>query len=134
MVKTYEKTVIVTASINANTPANAVTVVSFTVDPQEGSVSSIVIPKGEYWVLEDSWITSEQTPDGILKLIKNRTDIAVETPPINTMLVSNPSRPRIKPSVFEEHDTVVGHFINLAAVGTGGATVTLYLKFKIFKD
>ncbi|HDJ94979.1 MAG TPA: hypothetical protein ENG46_01410 [Acidilobales archaeon] len=134
MVKVLDVPVRVKAAIQANTKAGGTTPLQFEIDPRIGFQYSINIPKGEYWVLVDAWIESSQTPDGKAILFRNDTDVVVRTPNINTMDVSNNSRPRIGKVLFKEFDKITGVFINAADVGTAGATVYFHLLFKRVTD
>ena len=134
MVRVVDLPVRVKAAIAANTPANGTTALQFETDPRIGFQTSLTVPKGEIWVLVDAWIESSQTPDGKAVIYKNDDIAIVKTPNINTMLVSNNSRPRIGKVMFREFDKITGVFINASAVGTGGATVYFHLLFKKITD
>jgi len=122
-------------SIPANTPANASNNISIIIDPKVGPVTQFTIPKGYRYVLVDAFIKSsgDVGADGIAKLKRNFYEDHVITPPLSTMLVSNPSRPMIAGKSWEEGDTISGEFINTVAVGAEAKTNTFYLVFDIYK-
>lgn len=131
-VKRIEQSAVATVSIPANTPANSTIPVSFTIDPRAGSESIVNIPLTESWVIDDIYVDASQTPDGIVEFYKNLRNKVLVTPRINTLLVSNPSRPKPPKLVYEAGSKLSAFFVNAAAVGTGGATVTFHLKLVMF--
>jgi len=128
-VKKIEHTGIITITLPANLPANQTVVASFTLDPRYPSVSRLTIPKGETWQIEDIYITSAPSVDCIVRIVKNEREVIHITPPVSTLDVSNPARPRLGvPITFSEYDTVTIEAINLANVGSSDVTITLYVK------
>jgi hypothetical protein len=128
-------TVQATVSIPANTPANASNNITFVIDPKVGGVTQFTIPKSFRYVLVDAYIKASDDvgADGIAKLKRNFYEDHVITPPLSTMLVSNPSRPMIAGKAWEEGDSLSGEFINTVAVGAEAKTNTFYLVFDIYK-
>jgi len=128
-------TVIAQVTVPANTPANASNNISFIIDPKVGAVTQYTIPKGFRFALVDMFIkaSGDVGVDGIAKLKRNFFVDYVITPPLSTMLVSNPSRPSIAGKAWEEGDVISGEYINTNAVGTNPATVTFYLVFDVYK-
>jgi len=128
-------TVIAEVTVPANTPANASNNINFTIDPKVGAVTQYTIPKGFRFVLVDMYIkvSGDVGVDGIAKLKRNFFEDHVITPPLSTMLVSNPSRPSIAGKAWEEGDVISGEYINLSATGSNSAKVTFYLVFDVYK-
>jgi len=122
-----EITAIVTATFPANLPANQKVAASMQLDPQLGTVTQQQVPINESWVIDDVYVSASQTPDAILDFKKNLYTSLVRTNPINTLLVSNPSRPKIAKKVLGKGDILTIEAQNLAAVGTAGATITVYV-------
>jgi len=128
-------TVTATVTVPANTPANASNNISFTIDPKVGAVTQYTIPKGFKFNLVDAFIkaSGDVGVDGIAKLKRNFFEDYVITPPLSTMLVSNPSRPAVTPKSWSEGDVISGEYINTANVGSTPANVTFYLVFDVYK-
>jgi hypothetical protein len=122
-----EITAIVTATFPASLPANQKVAASMQLDPQLGTVTQQQVPINESWVIDDVYVSASQTPDAILEFKKNLYTSLVRTNPINTLLVSNPSRPKIAKKVLGKGDILTIEAQNLAAVGTAGATITVYV-------
>jgi len=122
-------------TVPANTPANASNNINFVIDPKVGAVTQYTIPKGFRFVLVDAYIkaSGDVGVDGIAKLKRNFFEDYVITPPMSTMLVSNPSRPTITPKAWEEGDVISGEYINTAPVGNNPATVKFYLVFDVYR-
>jgi len=128
-------TVIATVTVPANTPANASNNISFVIDPKVGPTTQYTIPKGFRFNLVDAFIkaSGDVGVDGIAKLKRNFFEDYVITPPLSTMLVSNPSRPAITSKSWNEGEVISGEYINTAAVGSSAASVTFYLVFDVYK-
>ncbi len=122
-------------TVPANTPANASTNIYFTIDPKVGAVLQHTIPKGFRYVLVDTFIKSSDDVkvDGIAKLKRNFFIDHVVTPPVSTLLVSNPSRPAVAVRAWDEGDVLSGEFINLAPTGGEARSVVFYLVFDVYE-
>jgi len=131
-VKQLSETWTLTATFPANLPANGVVVLNFTRDPLRGAVTQEQVPQTENWVIDDMWIEASQTPNTIIILKRNIEEDLLRSPPINTLLVSNPSRPMIPRKRLKRGDILTGTAINLAAIGTASETITLYIKVMRF--
>jgi len=70
---------------------------------------------------------------GIAKLKRNFFIDHVVTPPVSTLLVSNPSRPAVAVRAWDEGDVLSGEFINLAPTGGEAKTVVFYLVFDVYQ-
>ena len=128
-----EHTVIITATFPANLPANQKVPAQIVLDPGLGAVNVQPVPSTEAWVVEDIFVVSSQAVDAILTFYKNLSEVAFKTAPINTLLVSNPSRPRITPFLYEPNSLITIDAQNLAAIGTSAVTITVYAKLRRFK-
>jgi len=128
-------TVTCTVVVPKGTPANASNNISFTIDPKVGSVVQYTIPKGFRFTLVDMYIKSSADvgADGIAKLKKDFFEDYVITPPLSTMLVSNPSRPQVTSKTWDEGSTLSGEYINTVPAGDTDKTVTFYLIFDVYK-
>jgi len=132
-VKVKEITAIFQASVAANLPANSIVPINIIIDPLAGPKTEHQVPLSQSWVLDDVYITSSQSPDGIIQFRKNRDTVVTSTAPVSTLLVSNPTRPTVTKKVWGPADILSAYFITLAAQGTSATTVTVYVKFKIFE-
>jgi hypothetical protein len=121
-------------TVPANTPANASNNIYFTIDPKVGAVLQHTIPKDFRYVLVDAFIksASDVGVDGTAKLKRNFFTDHIVTPPISTLLVSNPSRPAVAVRAWDEGDVLSGEFINLAPTGNEARTVVFYLVFDVY--
>jgi len=127
-----EQTFVLTVTVRANQPVNSTLVAKITTDPRYEPVTTLRVPKGETWYIDDIYVTGTQPVDGILRIIKNERQAVHITSPINSLLVSNPSRPTTKPAApFEEFNTITAEFINFTSP-TADQTVTVYMKVKRF--
>ena len=125
-----EFTVIAKVTIDANAPANSTFPVKFLVDPRQGELNAIQVPKGETWVLKDVYVTSAPSVDAVAEIFKNDDNKVLMTDPLSALVQSNPAKPKYKPIVFEEFSKISADVITLAANGTSAVTETFYLKFE----
>jgi len=131
-VRRVPATLTCTATFAANLPANSVVPVNMTLDPLVGAQTVLQVPQNESWVIEDVYIISSQTPNAIVEMYKNDLEKEIVTDPINTLLVSNPTRPRYPKKVYGPFSRLTMRAINLAAIGTDAATITFYVKIMRF--
>ena len=131
-VKRVEMTVTVTATFPALLPANQKIYATITLDPALGAVSQQQVPVKEAWVVEDIYVIATQPPDAILEFVKNLTESMFKTAPVNALIVTNPSRPVIKPVMYRGAEIITVVAQNLAAAGTAAETVTAYAKIVTF--
>jgi hypothetical protein len=125
-----EQTFVLTVSIPANQPVNSTLIAKITTDPRYDPVTTLRVPKGETWFIDDIYVTGSQPVDGILRVIKNERQVVHITSPVNSLLVSNPSRPVSKlPEPFDEFSTITAEFINLSSPAAA-QTNTIYMKVK----
>lgn len=125
----------VTISLPANLPANSSSVASFIFDPRAGSTTIYTVPKGYKIRLVDAYITAtgDVPVNGELRLKKNLYTDAAVIGNVNTLLVSNPSRPAVAPADWDQMEILTGEYINYTAVGTSAQTVTLTLVFDFYR-
>ena len=127
-----EITATISATFAATLPANQKQYATITLDPALPTVSQQQVPVTEAWVVEDIYVVAAQTPDSILEFVKNLTESMFRTAPINSLLVSNPSRPRVKPSMLRGAEILTIVAQNLAVIGAAAETITAYAKLARF--
>jgi len=131
-IKQMEHTAIVQVTFKANSPANSQVYASVMLDPALGAVQQFQIPPNEAWVLEDLFVTSAPGVDAILTFRKNISEDVAKTPPLSTLTVTNPARPRMDKLLYEGSTILTIVAQNLSAVGSSDVTVTAYLKIRRF--
>jgi len=125
-----EQTYQIVVNVDANKPTNSTITGKITIDPRYDPVTQLPVNKGEIWYIEDIYVTSTPSVDGIVRLIKNGREVIHITPPISALLVSNPSRPVSKPAEpLREFETLSVEFINFTSPSSA-QTVTIYMKVK----
>jgi hypothetical protein len=119
-------------SIAGSAPAYS-TVPGQILNASTGTLSpNYTVPKGRVLVLDDVFITASQPVDGKLVIKRNNITNVAETVDINSLLVSNPSRPKISPVVFQEGDEVSFELKTIAAnSGTSAVTDTVLVKYHL---
>jgi len=129
MVTSIPRTLIVTANIPANQPASSVNKVTITRDVLEGPLNSVQLPLDRRWVIKDVYISSsgDVGVDGVFIFYKNFDKVVARSQKASTLLVSNPSRPKVSIPAYEPGDVMYILFINLVAGGTAAATTTIYI-------
>lgn len=131
-IREVEVTAVITATFAANLPANNKVVASIQLDPSIPAVNMLQVPVTETWALEDIFVAASQTPDTIIEFVRNLTQSALRSPPVNGLIVTNPARPIPSPVIFNGADIITIAAQNLAAIGTVAATVTIYAKLRKF--
>ena len=132
-VNRVEVTVTISCTFTALLPANQKMYATITLDPALGAVSQQQVPVKEVWVVEDIYVIATQTPDAILEFVKNLTETQFKTAPVNALIVTNPSRPVIKPKMYRGADIITVIAQNLAVIGATDETITAYAKIVTFK-
>lgn len=118
------------AVVRATIPAGAAGVEvagTITVDPVVGAVSSVTIPKGRKWVIEDVYVTATSGVGVVMNFVRNGEEVLATTPPIDTLLVSNPSRPKVGNIEYDSGDVWTVTFTTISTVATS-TNVTVYCK------
>ena len=120
------KTLVVTVTFAANTPANMRK--SATIIDGTRSLAEYVVSKGKVLAIKDVYIkdSADVGVSSFATLVVDDEDKA-HTAPLEVLLVSNPSRPRIPPLRVDEFKKLRVDVTNLAAVGTEDKTVTFYI-------
>jgi hypothetical protein len=125
---TRDVTFILTATVPANSPAGTRATINFQEDPSQAAVSVFQIPLDRSLVIEDIYVTATQGVDGVLLIHKNGDRLVSQTPPINSMLVSNPSRARVQPFVLNSGDRLSALYVTMAATGASAVNITVIAK------
>lgn len=131
-IREVEVTAVVTATFAANLPANNQVVASIQLDPSIPAISQLTVPVEETWAIEDIFVAAAQTPDAILSFLKNLTQSAYRSPPINGMIVTNVARPVPAPFLYQGASILTIAAQNLAAIGASAVTITVYVKLRKF--
>jgi hypothetical protein len=130
----YTKTIKFQVTIPASQPANSLLVGSnaqIIENPLVGALNEFPIPSTETWVIKDIYVAQSPAIDVQIKIKKNRKYM-LETPPVSSLLVSNPSRPRLPALLYEPNARLSIEAINLAAGGTSATTVTVQADVDIY--
>ncbi|MEM4976161.1 MAG: hypothetical protein QXT64_02430 [Desulfurococcaceae archaeon] len=138
MPKMVPETWIFKASIPANQAANSILVAQAQRDPLVGFQSEVQLNIKESVVLDDIYIRSSADvgTDGVF-IVEVDGERQLVTPPVSTLLVSNPQRPRPlakKKIVLGKGSRLTLKFINLAAGGASATTTTAYVDVVVFSD
>ena len=131
-VERYEHVVVLRIRVPANQPANSFLPVDMVFDPQLPAVQQQTVPSNEAWVIDDVYVTASQSIDAILVFMKGLKEEMARTSPINSLLVSNPSRPRMAPLLYNGTEILSINAINLQAGGTSDTILTAYMKLVRF--
>jgi len=131
-IREVELTAVISATFAVNLPANNKVVATIQLDPSIPAVSQLTVPVDETWVVEDLFVAAAQTPDSILEFLKNLTQSAYRSAPINGMVVTNVARPVPTPFMFEGASMITIVAQNLAAIGASALTITAYAKIRKF--
>jgi len=123
-----EFVIIAKYTVPANSPANSTVPIKFILDPRQGELNAIQVPKGETWVIKDIYVTKAPDVDGVVELFKNDDTKVLVTDPLSALVQSNPAKPKYKPIVFEEFSKLSADAITLDAAGTSNVDVTFYIK------
>jgi len=130
----YTKSIKFQITIPASQSANSLLVGSnaqVIENPLVGALNEFVIPSTETWVIKDIYVTQSPTVDVQLKIKKNRKYM-LETPPVSSLLVSNPSRPKLPALLYEPNSKLSVEAINLSAGQSTSQTVTVQADVDIY--
>jgi hypothetical protein len=131
----YEKTITIKVTVPTGQPANSILPAKLIVDPIVGEQASFQLPANEAWVIDDVFITGTQPIDGVLIFERNHKEAVTYTPPINSLLVSNNSRPRAHKIVYDPFDIITVKFINTQpGDATADKEVVVLAKVKVFRE
>lgn len=128
-----QTTLTATLVLAANTPLRSVTLASFRPESLAAAATEGTVPNNETWVVNDIWIAAAADvpagADAIIQVEKNRRDVKAESSELSTLLVSNPSRPKLNVKVgFREFEILRFRGINTAAIGAGALTDTFRIE------
>ena len=134
MVYTYDITIEVQVSIPGSaaalTPVNAQIL-----DPTSNTFVNVeVIPATQTWLIYDVFTrsSSDVAVDGQLVFIKNNVKVLFRTPPLSSLIVTNPSRPAIIPMLFGPNDRLNIQLVTIAAnSSTSAVTDTAFFRAKV---
>jgi len=130
----YTKSIKFQITIPASQSANSLLVganAQVIENPLSGAVNEFTIPSTETWVIKDIYVTQSPVIDVQLKIKKNRKYM-LETPPVSSLLVSNPSRPRLPALLYEPNSRLSVEAINLSAGQSTSQTVTVQADVDIY--
>jgi len=131
---TYFQTFQVNLSIPANAPAGSQLVANIVLDPVTGtSATTVVIPPTQQFLIVDVFIrqSGDITVDAQATFVKNSVLILTTTDPLSSLLVSNPSRPKITPLFYGANDRLSIRATTLVAQGTAASSDYFYFKAQI---
>ena len=134
MVYTYDITIEVQVSIPGSavalTPVNAQIL-----DPTSNTFVNVeTIPATQTWLVYDVFTrsSSDVAVDGQLVFIKNNVKVLFRTPPLSSLIVTNPSRPAIVPMLFGPNDRLNLQLVTIAAnTSTAAVTDTAFFRAKV---
>lgn len=110
---------LITSTVAANAPANTTQLMDLKTSPEIASVTTLQIPQGQTWIIDDLFILASAdagTSDPQLRFVKNQNIVVGQTPNISAMLVSNPSRPQLRPKLgFESASQLQVYLITTVA-------------------
>ncbi len=132
------RTIRFVVTVPANAPANSLLVGSnaqVIFDDLIGPVNEVTVPIYSYMLIKDIYIksTTDVPVDVKIQIIKDGVKFLYETAPVSTLLVSNPSRPRLfVPILFRSGQRLSIRAINLAPGQTTAQTVTVYADVDLY--
>jgi len=124
----YTKTIKFLITIPANQAANSLLVGSnaqIVENELVGPVSEFVIPSTETWIIKDIYVKASPAIDVNVKIKKNRRYM-IETGPVSSLLISNPSRRKLPMLGYEPNSRLTIEAVNLAAGGSSATQVEVF--------
>jgi len=112
----YTKTIKFLVTVPANQPANSLLVggnAQIVENELVGPVNEFVIPSTETWIIRDIYVKASPAIDVNIKVKKNRRYM-IETGPVSSLLISNPSRRKLPMLGYEPNSRLSIEAINLA--------------------
>lgn len=136
VVKKLPSTLIIKVTVPAGQAPNSILNAQLIDDPMLGAQSFLQLSQKESWATEDMFIkaSGDVAVDGIFIFKKNNYSEIMRTPPISTMLVSNPQRPRMPKFTLGPSDKLSVQFINLASGGGSDQVNTFYVQIVKFYE
>jgi hypothetical protein len=132
-VTTRSVTGVATATVKAGTPVNTPIPVNIVYDPLKPAVSTIQPAPDETWVIEDIFVTSAPSIDGVVQFVIDDSKDVQKTNPLSTYRADYANKPRIDPVTVPGMHRLNLYFYNSTAGGSNDVTVTFYLKIRIIK-
>ncbi len=130
--KKIEYTAKASVTITTSDPANTPKIVSITLDPQLGSVQKLQVYKNETWVIEDMYVKTAPGVDGLVRFVKNDTELIFQSNPLSVYDISNPSRPRPPRITLKEFESLQVFYLP-EKTPASDTTVEFYLKLVRYK-
>jgi hypothetical protein len=132
-VTTRSVTGVATATIKAGTPANTPIPVNIVYDPLKPAVSTIQPAPDETWIIEDIFVTSSPSIDGVVQFVLDDSRDVQKTNPLSTYRADYANKPKIDPVTVQGMHRLNLFYYNATAGGGSDTTVTFYLKIRIVK-
>jgi hypothetical protein len=126
----YGETAIGSISIPASASTSTWITASFSAIETPGSVTSFTLPNGLQYVITDIFVAASQSVDGLIRFIKNGIKVMWQGA-LNTLLVSNPSRPRAPILVYFPYDILSIQFLP-ATSPSAATTDTFYFSVEVY--
>jgi hypothetical protein len=129
----HPETIIVNATIPANTPAGVQTNSAILVNGS--TFSSFPIPQSQVWVITDMYITSTAADpaDAQITFTKNGIKPLLVSAPLSANVVTNNSRPGIPaPLLYEPNSSLQLPAAPIVTAGTTTATDTFLISVTIY--
>ena len=115
-------------SVAASAPAGTQVTGSIVRVAGQPAQSLLVVPNDELWEIKDFYVTSSQTPDGLIQPVVNN-NIQPFQPDLNSLLISNQNKVKLDiPIILKPGFQFYINTILLTANGTSAVTLTLYIQ------
>jgi len=115
-------------SVPASAPAGTQVTGSIVRVAGQPAQSLLVVPNDELWEIKDFYVTSTQTPDGLIQPVVNN-NIQPFQPDLNSLLISNQNKVKLDiPIILKPGFQFYINTILLSANGTSAVTLTLYIQ------
>ena len=129
----YDFTAQIKVTVPASQTANSVLQATIVTDPRTSGSSQAQVPMTEVWIIDDVYVKSAQSIDLLLNFKKNGRKTLSSVGPVNTLVVSNPSRPRPPVMGYEPGSIMSIDAINLDAGGSADTTETVYAHITVLE-
>jgi hypothetical protein len=119
---------IISFSVPASAPAGTQVTGSIQRIAGQPAQSMLIVPNEELWEIKDFYVTSTQTPDGLIQPIVNN-NIQPFQPNLNSLLISNQNKVKLDtPIILKPGFQFYMNTILLSANGSSEITLTLYVQ------
>jgi hypothetical protein len=129
-VTTRSVTGVATVAYKANTPVNTPIPVSVVYDPLKPAVSTIMPAPNETWIIEDIFVTSAPTIDGVVQFVIDDSKDVQKTNPLSTYRADYANKPKIDPVTVPGMHRLNLYFYN-SGTSASDVNITFYLKIRI---